>query len=179
MQYEATGEEYHLVRAGEIVDRLFATYLAGPKAGLWYDRFALDGRIAVDHVPASILYHLLVPAAEMIRLGLARGAKPATLMGLSGLGDLSLTCNGLQSRNMSLGVALGEQRRLADILGERRSVAEGVHSAGAVVALARRLGVEMPISAAVDAIVNGGADIDTTIATLLERPFTVELTALP
>jgi glycerol-3-phosphate dehydrogenase (NAD(P)+) len=117
--------------------------------------------------------------AEMIRLGLARGAKPATLMGLSGLGDLSLTCNGLQSRNMSLGVALGEERRLADILGERRSVAEGVHSAGAVVALARRLGVEMPISAAVDAIVNGGADIDTTIAALLERPFTVELTTLP
>jgi glycerol-3-phosphate dehydrogenase (NAD(P)+) len=68
---------------------------------------------------------------------------------------------------------------LADILGERRSVAEGVHSAGAVVALARRLSVEMPISAAVDAIVNGGADIDTTIAALLDRPFTVELTALP
>jgi mannose-6-phosphate isomerase len=77
VQYEATGEEYHLVRAGEIVDRLFATYLAGPKAGLWYDRFALDGRIAVDHVPASILYHLLVPAAEMIRLGLVEGAAAA------------------------------------------------------------------------------------------------------
>jgi mannose-6-phosphate isomerase len=70
VQYEATGGEHHLVRAGEIVDRLFATYLAGPKAGLWVDRFALDGRVAVDHVPASILYHLVVPAAEMIRLGL-------------------------------------------------------------------------------------------------------------
>jgi glycerol-3-phosphate dehydrogenase (NAD(P)+) len=115
----------------------------------------------------------------MIRLGLARGAQPATLMGLSGLGDLSLTCNGLQSRNMSLGIALGERRRLEDVLGERRSVAEGVASAGAVVALARRLGVEMPISAAVDAIVNGGADIDASIASLLDRPFTVELTRLP
>jgi glycerol-3-phosphate dehydrogenase (NAD(P)+) len=117
--------------------------------------------------------------AEMIRLGLARGAQPATLMGLSGLGDLSLTCNGLQSRNMSLGIALGERRRLEDVLGERRSVAEGVASAGAVVALARRLGVEMPISAAVDAIVNEAADIDATIANLLDRPFTVELTRLP
>jgi glycerol-3-phosphate dehydrogenase (NAD(P)+) len=117
--------------------------------------------------------------AEMIRLGLARGAQPATLMGLSGLGDLSLTCNGLQSRNMSLGIALGERRRLEDVLGERRSVAEGVTSSAAVVALARRLGVEMPICAAIDAIVNEGADIDATIAALLDRPFTVELTRLP
>lgn len=70
VQYEATADEAHLLRAGDIVTRLFATYLAGPKAGLWYDRFTLDGRIAVDHVPASILYHLLVPAAEMLRLGL-------------------------------------------------------------------------------------------------------------
>jgi len=117
--------------------------------------------------------------AEIIRLGLARGAKPATLMGLSGLGDLSLTCNGAQSRNMSLGLALGEGRRLQDVLGERRSVAEGITSAGAVVALARRHGIEMPISAAVDAIINHGADIDATIAGLLERPFAVELTKLP
>jgi mannose-6-phosphate isomerase len=73
VQYEATGDGHHLVRAGEIVDRLFATYLAGPKAGLWVDRFTLDGRIAVDHVPASILYHLVVPAAEMLRLGLVHG----------------------------------------------------------------------------------------------------------
>ncbi len=117
--------------------------------------------------------------AEIIRLGLARGAQPATLMGLSGLGDLSLTCNGQQSRNLSLGIALGERRRLEDVLGERRSVAEGVASAGAVVALARRLGVEMPICAAVDAIVNDGADVDAAIAGLLDRPFTVELTRLP
>jgi glycerol-3-phosphate dehydrogenase (NAD(P)+) len=117
--------------------------------------------------------------AEMIRLGLARGGQPATLMGLSGLGDLSLTCNGAQSRNMSLGMALGQGRALAEILAERRSIAEGVYSASAVVALARRYGIEMPISAAVDAIVNQGADIDATIAGLLERPFTVELTKLP
>ena len=128
-----------------------------------------------------VILDLMLPDIDgyevLRRLRSARVSTPVLV--LSGLGDLSLTCNGLQSRNMSLGVALGEQRRLADILGERRSVAEGVHSASAVVALARRLGVEMPISAAVDAIVNGGADIDTTIAALLERPFTVELTALP
>jgi glycerol-3-phosphate dehydrogenase (NAD(P)+) len=133
------------------------------------------GRKLGDNARAALMTRGL---AEIMRLGLARGAKPATLMGLSGLGDLTLTCNGPQSRNMSLGIALGEGRDLADILAERRSVAEGVHSAGAVVALARRLNIEMPISAAVDAIVNRGADIDRAIAGLLERPFRIETTSL-
>jgi glycerol-3-phosphate dehydrogenase (NAD(P)+) len=131
------------------------------------------GRRLGDNARAALMTRGL---AEIIRLGVARGAKPATLMGLSGLGDLVLTCNGRQSRNLSLGIALGEGRPLAAIMGERRSVAEGVFSAGAVVALADRLGVEMPISAAVDAIVNRGADIDDAIAGLLERPFTQETT---
>jgi len=134
------------------------------------------GRRLGDNARAALMTRGL---AELMRLGAARGAKPATLMGLSGLGDLALTCHGSQSRNMSLGIALGEGRRLADIMAERRSVAEGVFSAGAVVALAARFGVEMPISAAVDAIVNRGADIDSTIAGLLERPFTQEATGLP
>jgi glycerol-3-phosphate dehydrogenase (NAD(P)+) len=134
------------------------------------------GRRLGENARAALLTRGL---AEIIRLGLARGAQPATLMGLSGLGDLALTCNGLQSRNMSLGLALGEGRKLVDVLAERRSVAEGVESAAAVVALARRLGVEMPISAAVDAIVNRDADVDSMIVSLLERPFTVELTKLP
>ncbi len=95
-------------------------------------------------------------------------------MGLSGLGDLTLTCTSLQSRNASLGQALGEGRALADILAERRSVAEGVATSAAVVDLARRLGVDMPICAAVDAILNRGADIDETIAALLSRPFKPE-----
>ncbi len=95
-------------------------------------------------------------------------------MGLSGLGDLTLTCTGLQSRNHSLGVALGEGRSLADILGPRRSIAEGVDSAGAVTELARRLGIEMPIVAAVDAILHRGADIGETIEALLARPFRSE-----
>ena len=112
--------------------------------------------------------------AEMIRLGLARGARPATLMGLSGLGDLTLTCNGRQSRNLSLGIALGEGQKLGDFLAGRRTVAEGVASAGAVVARARSLKIEMPIAEAVDAIVNRNADIGETITALLSRPFKEE-----
>jgi glycerol-3-phosphate dehydrogenase (NAD(P)+) len=112
--------------------------------------------------------------AEMARLGLAKGGKPETLMGLSGLGDLTLTCNGPQSRNMSLGMAMGEGRALKDILAERNSVAEGVFSAESVTALAASLGIEMPICAAVDQVINHGADIDSAIEGLLNRPFRAE-----
>ncbi len=112
--------------------------------------------------------------AELTRLGLAMGGKAETLSGLCGLGDLVLTCASLTSRNTSLGAALGEGRALADILAERRSVAEGLESAPAVVALAARHGVEMPICAAVDAILGGRAGIDEAIAALLARPFRAE-----
>ncbi len=112
--------------------------------------------------------------AEIGRLGAAKGASPQTLMGLSGLGDLTLTCNSIQSRNMSLGVALGEGRSLADVLGARNSVAEGVWTAQSVGALARRLGVEMPICGAVERILHEGADIEAEIEGLLSRPFREE-----
>lgn len=112
--------------------------------------------------------------AELTRLGLAMGAKAETLSGLCGLGDLVLTCASLSSRNTSLGAALGEGRALKDILSERRSVAEGVESAPAVVALAAKYKVEMPICAAVDAIVSGRMSIDDAIAALLSRPFRTE-----
>lgn len=112
--------------------------------------------------------------AELVRLGLAMGAKPETLSGLCGLGDLVLTCVSLTSRNTSLGAALGEGRALADILAERRSVAEGVSSAPAVVALAARYGIDMPICAAVDAILRGEMDVDAAIKALLARPFKAE-----
>jgi len=115
--------------------------------------------------------------AEMVRLAIAKGGKPETLMGLSGLGDLTLTCTGLQSRNLSLGVALGEGQTLASILGARRSVAEGVTSSAACVALARKLGIEMPIAQAVDAILHRGAAIDREIEGLLARPFKAEFAA--
>src|SRR5919201_5860123 len=105
----------------------------------------------------------------MTRLAVAKGGRAENLMGLSGLGDLVLTCTAIQSRNHSLGVALGEGKTLTDILGERRSIAEGVDSAAAVAELAARLGAEMPISGAVAAILHRGVDIDETIERLLAR----------
>ncbi len=112
--------------------------------------------------------------AEVVRLGRAMGARGETLMGLSGIGDLSLTCNGMLSRNLTLGVALGEGRSLEEILGERRSVTEGVATAESVVELAGRRKVDMPISQAVNRILSEGAGIDATIAEVLARPFRAE-----
>lgn len=111
---------------------------------------------------------------EMTRLARAKGGRSETVMGLSGLGDLTLTCTGEQSRNLTLGMALGRGERIADILARRRSIAEGVATAASVSALCRRHGIDMPISVAVDAVVNRGASIESTIASLLARPATIE-----
>jgi glycerol-3-phosphate dehydrogenase (NAD(P)+) len=127
----------------------------------------VHGRRLGDNARAALITRGL---AEMTRLAVAKGAHPATLMGLSGLGDLVLTCNAMQSRNFSLGVALGEGRTLTEVMAGRRAVTEGVFSAESVSALARRLDVEMPICFAVDAVLNHGADIDAAIAGLLARP---------
>jgi glycerol-3-phosphate dehydrogenase (NAD(P)+) len=108
--------------------------------------------------------------AEMRRFGEALGARPETLMGLSGLGDLLLTCGSAQSRNMSLGRALGQGQTLQAVLGSRRSVAEGVYTAAAVVRLAAAKGIDMPICQAVYAIVEGRLGIDAAIEALLSRP---------
>jgi glycerol-3-phosphate dehydrogenase (NAD(P)+) len=102
------------------------------------------------------------------------GAQADTLMGLSGMGDLVLTCTSSQSRNQSLGVALGRGQALGDILSARTSVAEGVFTASAVMTLAEKLEIEMPLCAAVDAIVNHGTDIGEVIHGLLSRPFRSE-----
>lgn len=112
--------------------------------------------------------------AELTRLGLAMGAKAETLSGLAGLGDLVLTCASLTSRNTSLGAALGEGRALKEVMAERRSVAEGAESAPAVVALAAKHGVEMPICEAVEAIIAERISIDEAIKALLSRPFKAE-----
>ena len=112
--------------------------------------------------------------AEMRRLGEALGARSDTLMGLSGLGDLLLTCGSPQSRNMSLGRALGQGQTLADVLASRRSVAEGVYTASAVVKVAASHGIDMPIVAAVDGIVNHHLSIDAAIDALLSRPLRAE-----
>jgi glycerol-3-phosphate dehydrogenase (NAD(P)+) len=109
--------------------------------------------------------------AEMARLGVAMGARLETFMGLSGIGDLDLSCNSANSRNTSLGIALGEGRALGAVLAERVTVQEGVHSAEAVTELARRHGVEMPISAGVDQVLNHGASVDEAIANLIAHPY--------
>ena len=132
----------------------------------------VEGRNLGDNTRATLITRGL---SEIVHLGQAKGARMETLMGLSGLGDLILTCNAMQSRNFSLGVALGEGRSLKDIQGERNSVAEGVFSASSVSELARRLDVEMPICLAVDGVLNHFADIDATIKGLLARPFGAEM----
>ena len=127
----------------------------------------VEGRGLGDNAKAALMTRGL---AEIVRLGLAKGAKAETLMGLSGIGDLVLTCNAMQSRNFSLGVALGQGEALDGILAARTSVAEGVFSAASVSELAGNLSVDMPLSVAVDGILNHSADIDATIEDLLARP---------
>jgi glycerol-3-phosphate dehydrogenase (NAD(P)+) len=112
--------------------------------------------------------------AELTRLAVALGGKPETVAGLCGLGDLVLTCSSPQSRNMSLGLALGRGESLAAALGGKLSVAEGADSAPAVRDLARKLGVEAPILDAVAAILAGEIGIDAAIAGLLARPIRSE-----
>ncbi|MEC7234930.1 MAG: NAD(P)H-dependent glycerol-3-phosphate dehydrogenase, partial [Pseudomonadota bacterium] len=112
--------------------------------------------------------------AEMQRLGLALGAKAETLAGLSGLGDLVLTCASATSRNFSLGQARGAGGRAEDILGKSLSVSEGATSAEAVCALAKGAQVDMPICAAVDDILAGRHDVDTAIQNLMSRPLARE-----
>ena len=136
----------------------------------------VEGKGLGDNARAALITRGL---AEITRLGLAKGARIETFMGLSGLGDLTLTCNAMQSRNFSLGVALGRDEALADILAARTSVAEGVSTASSVNALARGIGVDMPIAAAVDAVVNRGEPVDEVIRGLLARPFGEETFGTP
>ena len=113
--------------------------------------------------------------AEMSRLGSALGAQLETLGGLSGLGDLILTCSSTQSRNFSLGHALGQGADAASVLGARHSVSEGAMSAAAVAQLADKHALDMPICRAVNAIVSGAISVDDAIAELLARPITREI----
>ena len=131
----------------------------------------VEGRGLGENARAALVTRGL---AEMIRLGVAKGGNPETLSGLSGLGDLTLTCYSMQSRNFSLGVALGQGKLLKDILNERNSVAEGVCSASAVVGLAKQLEIEAPICNALNEVINFSADIDKSIEGLLSRPSRVE-----
>lgn len=108
--------------------------------------------------------------AELGRLAVALGGRLETVSGLSGLGDLLLTCTGPVSRNYSLGLALGRGERLADVLAARTSVTEGVATAPALVARATGAGMELPVCAAVAALLDGQADLDAAMRMLLSRP---------
>lgn len=108
--------------------------------------------------------------AEMTRFGLAFGARVETLTGLSGLGDLVLTCSSTSSRNYSLGKGIGEGRSAAELLKDSRTVAEGAFTAPVLARLAREKGIDMPIVAAVDALIAGRANVDQVLDALLSRP---------
>ena len=107
--------------------------------------------------------------SELVRLGRACGARTETMSGLSGLGDLILTCSSPQSRNFSLGVALGRGERPS-----RDKLAEGEFTAPVLIELAASKNVDMPVSSAVAAILSGATTIDEAIENLLTRPFKAE-----
>ena len=111
--------------------------------------------------------------SEMLRFGEALGARAETLNGLCGLGDLVLTCSSTSSRNFSLGKALGEGRSASDLMADRKTVAEGAHTAPVLADLAAKRDIAMPIVTAVDAILSGSPPRDV-VAQLLARPLKAE-----
>ena len=112
--------------------------------------------------------------AEIRRLGLALGANPHTFSGLSGVGDLMLTCTGSLSRNHTVGQKIGEGKTIGEILSEMRMVAEGVKSAKSVHELGERLGVDLPISSAVHEVLHEGGDPATCLRRILTRSLKAE-----
>ncbi|MFL9840257.1 NAD(P)H-dependent glycerol-3-phosphate dehydrogenase [Sphingomonas sp. ST-64] len=107
--------------------------------------------------------------AEMTRFGVARGGRPETLAGLSGLGDLVLTCSSTNSRNFSLGLGLGQGKAATELLADRRTVAEGAATAPVLREAARAAGVEMPVTEAVCALLEG-TPVRAVVDALLARP---------
>jgi glycerol-3-phosphate dehydrogenase (NAD(P)+) len=123
--------------------------------------------LGLGHNPTAAL--ITRGLAEMTRLACACGAKRETLAGLAGMGDLVLTCTGDLSRNRTVGVELGRGRKLADIIGSMRTVAEGVKTTKATVALAAKYHVEMPITRQVNRILEGEVTPREAIRELMER----------
>ncbi len=132
----------------------------------------VDGRKLGENAKAALITRGM---AEIARFAQTRGAERDTILGLCGLGDMILTCGSPQSRNMSLGREIGQGRSLADILMERRSVAEGVYTARVLAEIAEKKNIEMPIVQAVAAILHHGRAVDETIQDLLQRPFRPEI----
>jgi glycerol-3-phosphate dehydrogenase (NAD(P)+) len=112
--------------------------------------------------------------AEMTRFGLAYGARRETLAGLSGLGDLVLTCSSTSSRNFSLGKGIGEGKSAVELLADRHTVAEGAFTAPVLAKLAKEKGIDMPIVEAVDALISGRANVTQVLDALLTRPPRIE-----
>jgi glycerol-3-phosphate dehydrogenase (NAD(P)+) len=128
--------------------------------------------LGLGHNPKAAL--ITRGLAEMTRLACACGGKSETLAGLAGMGDLVLTCTGDLSRNRQVGIELGKGRALAEIIGSMRMIAEGVKTTGATVALARRYGVEMPITQQVSRILDGTISPGEAIRELMERALKTE-----
>ena len=126
----------------------------------------LDGLGAGNNAKAALVTRGLV---EITRLGVAMGAKESTFHGLAGVGDLITTCVSPEGRNRSVGEQLGKGRRLDDILGSMNSVAEGVPTTQAVLQLARRHDVEMPITESVHAVLFEGRDVIQALSDLMSR----------
>ena len=112
--------------------------------------------------------------AEMTRFGLAKGGRAETLAGLSGLGDLVLTCSSSSSRNFSLGMGLGQGRNAAELLSDRKTVAEGAYTAPVLKRAADAAGVDMPIVGAVCALLTGALSVGEVVERLLARPLRSE-----
>jgi glycerol-3-phosphate dehydrogenase (NAD(P)+) len=125
-----------------------------------------DGMGAGSNARAALITRGL---AEITRVGVAMGAQPATFAGLSGMGDLVLTCSGDSSRNRRVGLALGQGRAMAEILAEMRMVAEGVKTTKVAHELAARLGVSAPITDVMYAIVHQGAPAAEAMRRLMAR----------
>jgi glycerol-3-phosphate dehydrogenase (NAD(P)+) len=126
----------------------------------------VDGLDLGHNVRAALITRGL---AEMVRLGVAMGADPRTFYGLSGVGDLVLTCTGGLSRNHTVGVRLGKGERLEAILGTMQAVAEGVRTAKAALGLARRHRVDMPIVQEINAVLFEGKSCRKAVTDLMER----------
>ena len=116
--------------------------------------------------------------AEIARLGCAMGAQPETFLGLSGMGDMMLTCSSMNSRNFSLGHALGKGKTLADIQAGRNSVTEGVHTAKAAIDLAKKHHIDMPVSMAVYQCLHEDLGIEDALKNMLSRPYVSETTGI-
>ncbi len=184
----AAGRPTAVTLAGD--DASATSNLAAALAGPSFRPYAADDRIGVEIAGAlKNVYALACGAveganlgasaraaliargyAEMARMVTAMGGSAHTLTGLAGLGDLTLTCTSVQSRNYQFGMALGRGQRTEDILASGAKLAEGVATAPVAAALARSLDVDAPLIEAVDAFVAGKADIATIVAGLMSRP---------